>query len=505
MKGLVIGGKYGELIARQKSNEDFEVGELLIAEGNELNKEKTKVIVQVFDLLFGSQISQQNRELISGMVLEENTNVELIDPELRQYTIATLKELVTIKNQKPSMSKNMPSFFSQLRIITKDDFNFLETPKNPLYIGELRSGSKKLDVQIKLDGKKVLSHHLLIPATTGRGKSNLLKVLLWNLVEQDYCGMLVLDPHDEYYRPEISLSAHPKKDKVHYYSPDPTPGANSLIFNLKLLRPSHFNGVAEWTAPQREALSAYHKTYKKEWISAIVLEHELKGNYHEATLGVVRRRIMNLLNLEKEDDNIIDKGIFKLNSGISTTNDILDKLERAETVVIDTSSTEGAVEILIGSIVASEALKRYKNYKTQGVEKPVISIVLEEAPRVLGKEVLEKGPNIFSTIAREGRKFNIGLVAITQLPSLIPRQVLANMNTKIILGIEMKPERDAIIQSAAQDLSKDDRNIASLDKGEAIITTNFAPFALPIKVPFFDESIKIKNKETPRSFSGVKL
>ena len=28
-------------------------------------------------------------------------------------------------------------------------------------------------------------------------------------------------------------------------------------------------------------------------------------------------------------------------------------------------------------------------------EKPVISIVIEEAPRVLGKEVLEKGSNIF--------------------------------------------------------------------------------------------------------------
>ena len=63
----------------------------------------------------------------------------------------------------------------------------------------------------------------------------------------------------------------------------------------------------------------------------------------------------------------------------------------------------------------------------------VISIILEEAPRVLGKEVLEKGPNIFSTIAREGRKFRVGLIAITQLPSLIPREILANMNTKIIL------------------------------------------------------------------------
>ena len=40
------------------------------------------------------------------------------------------------------------------------------------------------------------------------------------------------------------------------------------------------------------------------------------------------------------------------------------------------------------------------------------------------------------------------------------------MNTKIILGNELAIERGSIIQSASQDLSSDDRNIASLDKGE---------------------------------------
>ena len=114
-------------------------------------------------------------------------------------------------------------------------------------------------------------------------------------------------------------------------------------------------------------------------------------------------------------------------------------LERSKTVIIDTSSFSGQVELLIGSLIVSELFNKYRYYKTQGMlhEKPVVSIVLEEAPRVLGKEILEKGSNIFSTIAREGRKFKVGLIAITQLPSLIPREILANMNTKIILGTEM--------------------------------------------------------------------
>ena len=135
---------------------------------------------------------------------------------------------------------------------------------------------------------------------------------------------------------------------------------------------------------------------------------------------------------------------------------------------------------------------------------PIISIILEEAPRVLGKNVLESRENIFGTIAKEGRKFNIGLIAITQLPSIIPREILANMNTKIILGNEMGPERKAIIESAAQDLSSDSQNIGSLDKGEAIITSNFAKFAIPIKIPLFEDLLKEDLKTRKRESKGVK-
>jgi DNA helicase HerA-like ATPase len=120
--------------------------------------------------------------------------------------------------------------------------------------------------------------------------------------------------------------------------------------------------------------------------------------------------------------------------------------------------------------------------------------------------VLEAGPNIFSTIAREGRKFKVGLIAVTQLPSLIPRTVLANMNTKVIMGLEMGPERQAIIESASQDLSSDNRAIASLDKGEAIVSSNFARFAMPIKIPLFSEYRGAKKpNNTKIAFSGVKL
>ena len=33
----------------------------------------------------------------------------------------------------------------------------------------------------------------------GQGKSNLIKVMLWDVLDKDFCGILVLDAHDEYF------------------------------------------------------------------------------------------------------------------------------------------------------------------------------------------------------------------------------------------------------------------------------------------------------------------
>ena len=107
-------------------------------------------------------------------------------------------------------------------------------------------------------------------------------------------------------------------------------------------------------------------------------------------------------------------------------------------------------------------------------------------------------------MAREGRKFKVGLVAITQMPSLIPKEILANINTKIILGLEMASERQAIIDAAPHDLSDDSRTIASLDKGEAIVSSIFTRFPLPLAIPLFKEMIETRRERKEGiEFSGV--
>ena len=508
--GQVLSGQFGEILVRQKSDKDLELGELLVSDGDD-----TKTIMQVYNLVYGSQINPKSLELLSGMKLEGyGSDLGFMEANLRNYVLAEMKGVVSVSKNKAKIPKVLPKFCSEIRTIEKEDLDFLGTPENSLFVGNIRSGSKNLGIPVYLDGKDVLSHHVLIPATTGRGKSNLVRIMCYSVIDKDYCGMLIFDPHDEYYNGpgngrEMGLKDHPAaRERIAHYSLNPEPGGRTLVINYKLLRPWFFQGVLDLSAAQKDAMQAFYKRNKEDWIKDILtLEvDKYPRGVNEATVGVLIRKL-NILDISEMDGEIICSGVFSTTAGDVILDEIVSELASSKTVIVDSSSFSGEAELLISSMIASKVLDKYKKFKDSGEikSKPVISIVLEEAPRVLGKEILKSGSNIFSTIAREGRKFKVGLLAITQLPSLIPREILANMNTKIILGIEMEPERNAIIESASQDLSKDGRNIAALDKGEALITSNFTKFAIPVSIPLFDKSYvsrSVSPKESKKDFSG---
>ncbi|EDY36212.1 conserved domain protein, putative [Aciduliprofundum boonei T469] len=498
MVGQIIGGNYGEILIRQKNGERIELGELLVADD---------ILLQVVDLEYGSLMENRDLARMSGMQLEGYGATEIHEKEVRNFILVRAKPVFDLN--KKGIPKHLPEFFKILRRANAQDFDFLEKPKNPMYLGKIRSGSKVLNVPVYLDGKKVLTHHILIPATTGRGKSNLVKVILWSLVHKDYAGILVLDAHNEYYSYKLNgknygLKEHPEaKGNVIYYSINPPLGERALKINIKLVRPWHLREIIEFTPAQEDALYLFYKEWGDEWIKMLFSNEQIKG-VGETTRAVIQRKVKVALEIDMNDyGELYERGkIFSINEGESTIKDICNYLEEGKIVIVDTSSLSQNLEILISSMIMNEVFARYKRYKENGEldNKPVISVVIEEAPRVLG----EGKSTIFGTIAREGRKFKIGIIAITQLSSVIPREILANLNTKIILGNEMSSERKAVISSAAQDLSKDDKMIASLDKGEAIVSSIFTKFAIPIQIERFEELVdrarKEKNPKTLKFF-----
>jgi DNA helicase HerA-like ATPase len=282
-----VAGEVGKILIREKSGEKIELGDLLAVDDN-----NGFLLMQVYDLLYGSQISRLWREQMAGLKLEGlGAGLEFFEPQLRNYILAQGKAVlrVTSKAQAP---KILPDFFGTVRHAEKGDLQFLGKPANPMYLGQVRSGSKVIDVPVYLDAAEALVHHILIASTTGRGKSNLVKVMLWGIVGTNKSGILVLDAHDEYYgRSAKGLKYHPKaKGNVLYYSVNPMPGTTTLSINLRSISPEHLEGIITLTEAQEQAVRLYYQEYEDEWI-----ENILRGTQVEhviaATLTVLQRII----------------------------------------------------------------------------------------------------------------------------------------------------------------------------------------------------------------------
>lgn len=109
-------------------------------------------------------------------------------------------------------------------------------------------------------------------------------------------------------------------------------------------------------------------------------------------------------------------------------------LNNGDTVILDVSTLPPRQ----GDTIAIAVLRRlFEERMSRGVETaqgmPVVGVVSEEAPLYLSRERVKSRYNIFARVAREGRKFGLGLLAITQLATDIDEQILANFNTMIIL------------------------------------------------------------------------
>src|SRR3989338_5327637 len=108
LKGQVVSGDFSKIVMRVKADQEVELGELVVIENN-----VEKFILQVYDLLYGSQISSQNLEMVAGMNLEEG-HFQMLDHHLRNYHLALLKPLLTLSAES-KLCKKLPPFFGKVR------------------------------------------------------------------------------------------------------------------------------------------------------------------------------------------------------------------------------------------------------------------------------------------------------------------------------------------------------------------------------------------------------
>jgi DNA helicase HerA-like ATPase len=496
--GKVIGGSVGSKVQiRLKSDAKVNVGDIITCS----DQTKDTFFMKITNIGITSLIAEQFIQDIAGQKLENNIDYVLFDQKDRFYRLCEAKVLKIQRDEKFVQPRSIPNFFTDVCMVDKNNFSLVGS-KGEIPIGHLRLGTDSIsDVVVSLPAESLISHHMLVVAATGKGKSNFAKVFLRGMLKLDDYSSVVFDPHNEYYggRGAKGLRDHPLRRKVVYFSPryQEFPGSEQLKIHTEDLEPDDFFGIVNLSDTQQEAMDLFKRSLGKDWIKQLLtipteeMFERFGQKIHRATIATLKRKMYHALELDGETGLVFDT---KQRAEAS----IYDKLKKAiserKLIIIDTSMVGEETEKIIGSSLLNRIFTNYREAKQRNahdfVNYPEVLVLFEEAPRVLGVEALAEGTNIFERIAREGRKFKVGLCAITQMPSLLPREILSQMNTKVILGLPAPMDRDAVINSASQSISDESNEIQMLDKGEAIITSPFIDFPIPVKIFHFEELLK---------------
>ncbi len=344
---------------------------------------------------------------------------------------------------------------TEIKLANQEILKEIFKVKHPIRLGTLVNQS---DVEVNVEANPILSRHLAILAMTGAGKSNTVSVLIDQLLGYDV-PVFVFDMHGEY------VGAEFPNGEVNVIRPKINP--TYMSFNeIKRLVNIPSNGYIQ----ERHFRRAFKEAKK---LLSDGTAHT--NNFLQIIYDILERdsqeegsdkQIVDVMN--KIDDSM-DKysNLFDKNIG-----NILTNIKVGHANVLDLSQSDESVANVLVSHIMRNSLQKRKNAihgkDTDTLDFPVF-FILEEAHILAPNKRDSDSKRWIQRVAREGRKFGLGLCLVSQSPKTVDHDALSQMNNMIILRL-VEPEDQRHVQSASESLSQDLINqLPSLNVGEAIV------------------------------------
>lgn len=217
---------------------------------------------------------------------------------------------------------------------------------------------------------------------------------------------------------------------------------------------------------------------------------------NQAQKGI--RRQLNLLRsrlLDRRYDFILHPGPWEPDLSGKTAED-LDTLlagwlghDRPITI-LDLSGVPSSVLVrLVGSIlrIVYEALYWSREKTEGGILRPLL-VVMEEAHRYIGPDSGNVAADIVKRIAKEGRKYGVGAMLVSQRPSEIDETILSQCGTLIALRLSNPADRNRVKGALPDNLAGLMDLLPVLRTGETIISGEAArlPVRCQVSLPSAD-------------------
>lgn len=376
--------------------------------------------------------------------------------------------------------------------------------------------------EIKFLTNKLRNKRTMVLAQSGFGKTNLVKVLLYNMMSNKDYGKLVFDLNGEYALRGTStyglgdIDEALIKENLVVYTDKELPEAykdkqrfmSGGKVRLNMHRNLSVGDILNFGAGFSDVMKSFLFYLDEEGVENFVQnidvyvdnpanlhrdfsdffgKMEKKGEEASArkTIMAIRKRIRHLIDS--------DKGLHSSSSNL--VDDVFKYLKQGKTVIIDLSLRDSMDASIISTILVRKLFEQNKeNFTSQKTDDVIKSVIfVEEAQNVLSDEFVKSNANPFVRLAKEGRKFGLGIVAITQRPSAISEEIRTQAENFFAFHMGNSDDIRALVKSNINY----DGVISSFIQRETIagnlyMVSSDQAFALPVRVHEFEKLVKSK-------------
>jgi DNA helicase HerA-like ATPase len=385
------------------------------------------------------------------------------------------------------------------------------------------------EVKVKFDVSQLISRRTFVFARAGFGKSNLNKLLFSELYRSQPettkrgdrrvpVGTIIFDPDGEYFWPDDKgrpglCDVTWLRDKLVVFTSRQAPSAfygsftaSQVRLDIRESRPSDVISIA--LPPERQDqqnVSKLRNLSSANWRTLVDLIHPERNN---ASITDVA----NLLNLTPgQQDAEAIAARSNMTTVVGLLHDpssqlmarLLEALSLGKLCVVDISQMRGTQGFILAGIILRQIFTRNQEEFTKQEPRTIPTIaIVEEAQSVLQEKSASSEP--FISWVKEGRKYDLGAVLITQQPGSIPGEILSQGDNWFIFHLLSAADLQNL-RSANSHFSSD--ILSSLlnepIRGQGVFWSSGAgrEYPIPVRIASFESSTSIADP----AYSGAEV
>lgn len=339
-------------------------------------------------------------------------------------------------------------------------------------VGDEVHADNSNQIPVKFSVKRFVSRRSAIFGVAGFGKSNLMKNILAELtVSESTVGKLVFDLDGEYSfgsraklalggkevgKARVGLADIPAvADRLVVYTQaqrEEQTYANVIagapVLNLGEISPRK---VIATLLPESRQETVYAGLLRalnfQHWKALLALVSDEKTGGYDTDVQAVATALGIKLDENLTSIQAIIRALVPMTKGHNPASNMLSEvmqnLKLGATVIVDLSSMGVDAAYNLTTFMVDEIFAANQDAFVAGVEVPEIVIFVEEAQNLLSDKQVREG-NPIARLAKEGRKYNLGLVYISQQPGAIAKEILTQTNTYFVLHLLSKTDLKAL-------------------------------------------------------------